>query len=1097
MDSLIDPAHARQILARLGSTFLLVIFFIQSTFSQDEIRFERITIDDGLSQSAITSMVQDKLGYLWIATLDGLNRYDGNSFKVYRYSATDSSSIPTNSVSKLLIDNQQNLWMAFRNGMSQYDPVHDNFKNYRIVTKSNIHCFVRDFDQVSDTHVLLSSNQGILEFNPKTHSIVESKKYSRFKDMNIFNLFFTKTSDTWVILEKEVWVLPAGSSEWIKLFDHPDRLTCLYDEKADEIYTHTPEKLLKYDPTSKAFVPLITFTQTVDDAQGGLSMLKSSAGELWLNRGSVHVYDPKSKTTKILTHVSQNPNSLSGNYATDLYETREGIVWVGTNGLGLNKYNPFRSVFGYLGSYPGAPLSLSDNFVTSIYTKDDEKILVGTLEGLDLVNIRLNKSYHFETRGSDGKKAQVFKMFEDRVGRVWLCTNKGLMKFLNNRVQRSGVPILENPTLNIYDALEISSNKFLLATNRGLLLWDPSISKVTKVHPDGSMVLMLIDGDYWIESLGKINLVSAKDLTIKKIFEQNAVDNSNSPSSLKCVLEDAEKNVWIGSWGYGLSWYDPKRQRFTHFREAEGLPNSVVYGILEDKTGMLWLSTNNGLCVFDKKTRRGIRNFSKNDGLQGNEFNTRAYFKSPSGMMYFGGVNGLTFFKPENALEIPSFIPKTIITDFYINNVRANHLRGESGAEESVQPRTLELEWHERNFSFDVAGLGFTFPSGTQYQYKLENFDDTWKFNGHEKRITFTNVPIGNYTLYIKSGNAFGDWEKDGLSIKIIVHGPIWQSSWFLNSAVVFLLASIYLIYGQRTRLLKKRAILLQKQVEERTRKIQRQQEEIAAQNEELTAQAETLENRNLELEKIKESLEKRVEERTRTLKRVNEDLVEQNTQLEQFTFITAHNIRGPLAQIKGLINFLVPGNDREVIKHLETSVQTLDEVITDLNIILNIRHGINKTFKPISIREQLNLALDALHEHIRSIHAEVDISNVQDIRINGLKPYLQSIFYNLIHNALKYSKTSEKPVINCSAFREDGVVKIIIEDNGIGIDMQYARDKIFKLYQRFHLTITGKGFGLFLVKTQVRAMGGKIEIESEPNRGTKFIIEFPKGLQR
>jgi signal transduction histidine kinase len=187
-----------------------------------------------------------------------------------------------------------------------------------------------------------------------------------------------------------------------------------------------------------------------------------------------------------------------------------------------------------------------------------------------------------------------------------------------------------------------------------------------------------------------------------------------------------------------------------------------------------------------------------------------------------------------------------------------------------------------------------------------------------------------------------------------------------------------------------------------------------------------------------------------------------------------------------------MPDHDREVIRHLESSVQTLDEVITDLNTILNIRHGINKSFKPISIREQLQLALDALYEPIHAMQAEVNISEVMDITMNGVKPYLQSIFYNLIHNALKYSKASEKPIIKCSAFPENKVIKIIVEDNGMGIDMQYAKDKIFKLYQRFHTAITGKGFGLFLVKTQVRAMGGKIEIESEPNRGTRFIIEFP-----
>lgn len=602
-----------------------------------------------------------------------------------------------------------------------------------------------------------------------------------------------------------------------------------------------------------------------------------------------------------------------------------------------------------------------------------------------------------------------------------------------------------------------------------------------------------LNGGLWIESADQIKVVSIHSHDVIKIFPKNGSDSVLAPlSSIKCFLQDSQGGIWIGTNGGGLSFYDATNNKFIHFKEASGLSNGVVYGVLEDNAGYLWLSTNKGLCVFNRKTKKVIRSFYKTDGLQGNEFNTRAYFKSASGKMYFGGINGLSFFDPAVALSIPSFTPRTILTGFYINNVRKDQ-HDDRVISESDNKTSIKLNWDERNFSFDVAGLGFTFPSGISYQYKLENFDEDWNYIGNQNRITFTNVPIGNYTLRIKSGNSFGDWEEDGLSVNIEVKAPFWRAPWFTYCAIAFILLLIYLYYKQRTLLLKRRAIHLQKVVEERTKEIHRQQYEIAAQNEELRMQAETLELHNGELEKIKESLEKRVNERTQTLSRLNEELFNQNTQLEQFTFITAHNIRGPVARIKGLVNMLNPDHDREVLKHLLTSVNNLDEVIADLNVVLNIRHGIKKSMELVSVKEQLLLAKETLHTDIESLQAIVDTTDFADVMVYGLRPYFQSIFYNLIHNALKYSSNHNTPIIKCyTQDNQNGRLKIIIEDNGIGIDMRYAKDKIFKLYQRFHPDAAGKGYGLFLVKTQVEVMQGTIQVESELGLGTKFILEFP-----
>lgn len=1049
-------------------------------------------MDDGLSQSAITSFVQDKYGYLWIATLDGLNRYDGNTFKVYRNSNRDSTSISTNTLTKLFLDKEKNVWISYRNGISKYNPVLDNFSNFSIEQIEGGNLFIRDFKQISGNSALICTNNGIYTLDLIQGRLSEAKQFEHFKGKNISNLYITE-SGTWVFSQDEAWLQPSGTSTWKKMVNTPERLMGYYDVSQKSIYVHTREAFSKFNPITQAFDTFVKFPPESDYSENGLNVLKTSQNEFWLNRGSIMVFDSVGNQKEILREIPQNPNSLSGNYVTDMMETRDGVVWIGTNGIGFNKFNPSRSVFGILALYPGAPLTLSSNFVNAIYTPDDTHLYVGTLEGLDVIDFERNVSKHLPVIARNGRKATILKIIEDRDHSIWLCTNKGLMTFRNGQVLLCNSPMLQHEGLSIYSGLETTDSKLLLSTNQGLILWDKKNS-ARKVLQEGSMVLNEINNHYWIESGGNISLVDKNSFSIKETFVSGA-DHSAIPTSIKCFYQDQSKNVWIGSWGGGLNLYQPANNSFSSFGEEDGLPNQVVYGVLEDSNEVLWLSTNNGICAFDKKTKQVIRNFNKSDGLQGNEFNTGAHFQSARGTMYFGGVNGLTYFNPKKALSIPTFIPKSIVTGFYINNIRVDQWKGQNMVGELTNGSRINLDWSERDFGFDVGCLGFTFPSGTQYMYKLENFDQDWKYNREQKRITFTNVPKGNYTLLIKSGNSFGEWEKQALAIPVTVTGPIWLSRWFIAASLFGLITGFYLLFGQRNRMLRRRAVKLQQIVDARTRELQVQREEIAAQNEELISQSESLEQHNLELEKTRTSLEKLVAKRTEELQKSNHSLVEQNTQLEQFAFITAHNIRGPVARIKGLIHLLSisPEDYQEILLNLQGGVNTLDEVLNDLNTILNIQYGIEKTFESVSLKEQMTLTLQSLHEQITSIQAKIDVEGFnENIRVFGIKPYVQSILHNLIHNALKYSNNVNQTHIRCSASQEGNKIKIVIADNGLGIDMRYAQNKLFKLYQRFHPNITGKGMGLFLVKTQVLQMSGQITVQSEPHKGTKFTIELP-----
>jgi signal transduction histidine kinase len=302
----------------------------------------------------------------------------------------------------------------------------------------------------------------------------------------------------------------------------------------------------------------------------------------------------------------------------------------------------------------------------------------------------------------------------------------------------------------------------------------------------------------------------------------------------------------------------------------------------------------------------------------------------------------------------------------------------------------------------------------------------------------------------------------------------------------------VFVLYIIRTRQLELKAQNLATTVAQRTEEVQTKNNEIAAQNEELHTQAEMLIEKNELLEAIRENLEDKVKERTQNLTQLNEDLLEQNTKLEQFAFITAHNIRGPIARIQGLLQILPEEVSNEVVDYLKYSVDELDQVIRDLVTILDVRNGLDQHFEKVDIREVVLQTVQSLQDDIDKANATVNLDRFSPLSLYGVRPYFQSIFHNLIHNALKYSKDDEDPVIHIAHRRQKNKVLITITDNGLGIEMQYAKQKIFNLYQRFHPKRPGKGFGLYLVKTQLETMKADISVESELGKGTTFTITFP-----
>ena len=1077
---------------------LVTIFLFASlcSFGQNQIRFERITVEDGLSQSSVKSIVQDKYGYLWVATLDGINKYDGNRFYQYHHNDDDTSSIPRNDIHRLFIDRNQNLWVSSAGYLSQYIQEENKFVSFSLTASdmNDPNMIVHDMFQQSDTTFLIATDLGIWEFNINNRKLLRSPKFFNFDNQQVRNLVFNEDGSIWIATNKEVYYKKTEQNAFNKLLELDTRITFYHSKETNEIYIHGLDSLSKFNPITNRFNSIYKFSDSEQIGELRMPIMKLNNGELWVLRRDAFIFDSQDNYNRTLKYVPQDPFALSSDYLACIYQTKDEVVWIGTNGLGLNKYSPQFSVFNYYGSFAGAPISLSSNFVTAVATKDDNTIYVATIEGLDIINQKENKTSHININSINGDKSRINSMLLDEANILWLGTANGLRKWNGHEVKY----INDNQEIgsaNVYinDLLKVSPNSLLVATNTGIYLFDINTNKSKKLSETSTSVMMAFNDKLWTEKFNGIVQYDTSNYLINEEIKIDPKDNSSFPDgSIKCFYNDQEGAIWIGSAGGGLVHYDTEKKHFRTFTEKDGLPNSVIYGILEDEKDNLWLSTNKGIAVFNKNEMRCTRSFNTTNGLQGNEFNTKAFYQSPSGKMYFGGVNGLTSFNPEEAIGLESDIPRCIVTSLLINGTQEQEIGNGTSLNQILNNGKMELAWNERNFGFEISSLGFSYPAHTSYQYILEGYENSWSLLENERRIQFTNIPPGKYTLRAKASNSFGEWEQEGLAIGITVNPPLYRTPWFIALAIAAILFFIYAIFQWRTRRLRLQTLLLERLVNERTRTLQVQQEEIQAANEELTAQSELMDHRNAELVKVKASLEERVAERTVTLKKLNEELLDQNTKLEQFAFITAHNIKGPVAQVKGLIN-LLKTDDNEVLRLLTTSVNDLDQVISDLSIVLSIRKGMGNLVEPVELKDQLMLAIKMLKDEIKNVNGQVNINNFQKVQILGLKPYVYSIFYNLIHNALKYRNEDRDVVINCSnVLTENNSVVITIEDNGIGIDMNYAEDKIFNLYQRFHPEKIGKGFGLFLTKAHVEAMKGSINVESKLNIGTKFIIKFP-----
>ncbi len=832
---------------------MIIVILSANLYSEkDDIKFEHWY--EGLSQKSVLCISQDSKGFMWFGTYDGLHRFDGYKVKVYKSEIGDPYSLSNNTVRFIYEDRSGILWIGTDGGLNQFDREKERFVHYQYDPN--------DPNSLSSNMVqwICEDTSGILWIGTFTGGLNrfdrEKKQFTRYQYNPKDSYCISNNLVTCVYIDRSgtLWVATNGGlnkfdrqkNRFIHYEHDPGNPHSLIGNGTYRIYEDQYGVLWigifgggldRFDKEKEQFVHF----RNRSDGPFSLSddrvraIFEDRSGSLWVGtEDGLNRFDRKTGRFIRYKNSPNDPFSLSNNTILCIYEDRSGILWVGNDYGGINKFDRGTTKFEHFRKKPNNSNSLSSNLVSSIYETNDggEKILWIATEGggLNKYNSRKNLFTHFQSDPKNSNSINdnhVRALLEDRTGTLWIGTNTGLSQF----DRKKGKFICYTTDLNNPNSLS-NSTVFSICEDRfgfiwigtyggGLNLFDRKKNGFTRYVADPENPNSISDnfiwsicedknGTLWIGTAnGGLNQFDRE----KNQFIHYKVDpndpNSLTSNKILCLHEDRSGVLWIGTTD-GLNKFDRAHKLFSHYRKTDGLPSNTIQSMLEDDDGNLWLGTQNGLSRFTPSTKR-TRNFTVSNGLQNNEFSVNACFKSQSGKLYFGGINGFNVFYPDSIKSNP-YIPPIVITDFQIFNksvLVGNRIDGHLILEKTItETKEIKLSYKENVFLFEFASLHFASPDNNQYAYMMEGFDEEWNHTDADRRIaTYTNLSSGEYVFRVKGSNSDGVWNEEGTSIRVTITPPFWQTIWFRMILLAIIAGCAFWIYKWREMVAKQREL--------------------------------------------------------------------------------------------------------------------------------------------------------------------------------------------------------------------------------------------------------------------------------------------------
>ena len=1022
--------------------------------------FEHFTTRQGLSQNSIYTILQDTKGFLWFGTQDGLNRFNGYEFTVFRHNSFDSTSICHSFINKLYEDSKERFWVCTEGGLALYNPLTETFTNYihdekdpQSITSNYVWTILEDRNGM----FWVGTKRGLSIFDPEKQTLkpinVTANNNSK-TPINVSTIVEDKAGNLWIGTRgKGLFRIGSGknnsydrSNASVKHYDvGSGDVRAIFENSYGNLWIGTFRSgLFKFNPSQDSFDPIsMNGTSRIHSDYEAIITISSDPTEkdkLWLGteEDGIIIYDIKQNGSSKIINDPLSANSLSGNMVQAICRDWTGVIWVGTN-EGINKLNLNANKFVHIDRNGKNKSGLNSDAIGKIIEDCEGKLWIGS-DGGGIVKFDLNSNkftsfMHNRNNPTSLSSNRAMIVTEDHNGTMWVGTFGGGLNKLN---KQNGS--FESFTFDKSDSTSIGSNYITSivedksgylwtgTTTGGVYRFDPKTKIFTRFMNDPEDPESISGNHVWIlflDSKGTLwagtksgGLNEMTNMTIgkfKSYQHDHKIVTGINHNSVHTIFEDHSGKFWIGTPG-GLNLLDRQTGKFVTFNQMKFFSQFRIIGILEDNHNRLWLMTEKALVRFDPLTDE-IKFYDKGNGMMINDFRIWANYKNRKGEMFVGGANGFAIFYPDS-LKDNTFIPPIVIDKFERYN--SDNAYGNAIIEKGIPYRkNISLSYKDNIFSFSFSALNFINSERNQYAYKLEGFNNEWIYIGTQQKVTFTNLDPGSYTFIVKGSNDEGLWNEAGTSIAFSITPPFWGSWWFRVVGFLTIVLTLYLMRRKKLAAVEKH---------------HKEQEAFARQ-----------------------LIETEEGERQRIANELHDSLGQNLLVIKNILLVKMQK-----AQIEG----------KSLSDTSELVSQTLQEV---RSISHNLRPhqldqlGITKTIK--SLVNQLNDSTEI------NITAKIDdIKDVLDTKAEiSLFRIIQECFNNIIKHS--HAKNANILIQHLPEF-----IKVSVKDDGKGID-QLEMKKLEEL---------GHGFGLYGMKSRAHVFDWIYEIHSAPNKGTVITLLIP-----
>lgn len=1043
---------------------LAMFFVVTALFGQKtEIKFTQMTIEDGLSHTLINSIDQDKEGFIWVSSHDGLNKFDGYQFKTYYNIPDNTNSLSDNIVTCFLQEENQMMWIGTHGGLNRMNPLNSEVKRFvhnrnDSTTLSNdvINSIVKD----QYGFIWLGTEEGLNRLDPKNgvvDRIYKDTSNSGLDGDKIYKLYIDNRENLWVKTEKSILKMNLKTQKFQKIISLLRKENTVEGNfnfgmcqiESGDMLLGSYSGLYVYNYNSQSITKFINKPNEPNSLSDNriTSIIQDNLGVIWIGTyNGLNRFDEKTGDFYSYKHTIGNVNSLSNNIVTSIFQDKSGAIWLGTYGSGINRFNPFYKNFTFYKT-PSTTSSIEDKNVWSVLEDRKKNLWWGTSNGLYVLNEVTNEIKYFGVSTEENKgliQELVGALYQDSFGNLWIGTDDGISvlkaSYVDNIFKTKNeiefVQVHKNDRVLSFLENEEDNKMWVGVFDNGLLEFDMgAIYNPEKRIPKSllkevpgfaidkiNIAYILRDGNLlWLGSKNGLFKLNLEKQIIKQYQYQEGDENSVSHNKIYGIQKAKNGVLWLSAYGGGINKFNIETEEVKYYTTKDGLINNGAYNLVIDSQEKVWVSTNKGISKFDPLTET-FKNYGADDGVQSQEFNQGAYSIGDSGRMYFGGIGGFDAFYPEE-ISFNKSLPKIALTDFFIFNkvVKPGKTFSElgiSGKHEVVFSENINFVKevslsHEHSvFSIEFVSSHYLNPKKIMFSYKLEGFDNDWiDTNSSNRKITYTNLDPGEYVFKVKAANEDGEWSNEVKELRINISPPFWRTFWFYILCALVLFTLLYVVFKIRLNQIRLRHF--------------KSQDEL----------------------------------KTAMLKEIH------------------HRVKNNLHIVKTLLRMQAASiTDENIVAQFR---KAQSRVVT--MAILHEKMYKSESLKEISVQEHCEFLIRDLID-VYGIDKKVQLElGIEDVSFDmeTLVP-LGLIINELISNSLKYAFENRSDgiiTVGLTQLTSAGQYELIVGDNGIGLPKEVNKLSDY--------------MGSELVKTFVKQLKGTIELLDKP--GAFFKIVFKK----